>query len=638
MALLANPVNRKQSGSSFGLKMVLSWVLLAGLGQFAVGQTTYTYTGSTFTVADPPFTTADRVTGWFTVAVPLPLFMAETDISHLLIDYSFSDGEHTRTPANSDLCAFEVGVESEGHIFRWLLIIRQSGVAMGDPQQVIDSSQHGDQAGIGPAGANSCDNLNLSASANNSIGGVWSDSLPAGSPTTYTFTGALFTQVEPPYTTAQRLTGWFTIGNPLPQFATTFDISQYLDDFSFTDGIQTRHPGNTEICDFEVATNGAGDITDWRINLRETPFTNGNPQQTLHSSPFSDLVGSGPAGVFACDSIELSPSAESPTSGVWTDPLPPGVITDYTYDGAPFTDVLPPYTTAHRLTGFVRFGNPLPAYLTEKEMGFALENYSFFDGVQTLSARNSVVCSLRVTTDANGNIIKWRFSLRQTPFSQGQPQGFIDGSHFGDQGGNAPADADACGSIDGNAFGNNNVAGVWNDSILQPDPVVYLYLGATYQAAIPPYQIGKRLGGRIALPGLLPPNLPLTDISEHLLGFQFRDEIQTRSGFNSEVCLFEVSTDPMGEIVQWRFSLREPVEVMGLDQDTVFSESLGTLNGDSVGQGLAGAFICDSISLDISADTGSKGSWREFCPAQLAALSSWPEPLDLLDLLDLECQ
>ena len=80
------------------------------------------------------------------------------------------------------------------------------------------------------------------------------------------------------------MTGSITVANPLPPFMPLTDITTALTAMTFTDGIHTRTLANSFLCTFRVATDGAGNITQWQITLRQSPYTTGNPQQSIDST------------------------------------------------------------------------------------------------------------------------------------------------------------------------------------------------------------------------------------------------------------------------------------------------------------------------------------------------------------------
>jgi PEP-CTERM motif len=93
---------------------------------------------------------------------------------------------------------------------------------------------------------------------------------------TYTYTGSDFTSVNGPYTTADSVTGEFTLSAPLADNLTTLtDITPVS--FSFSDGVQTITnlsvtPSYNHV-DFEFETDATGDITFWNVEISPAPGT-----------------------------------------------------------------------------------------------------------------------------------------------------------------------------------------------------------------------------------------------------------------------------------------------------------------------------------------------------------------------------
>jgi hypothetical protein len=86
--------------------------------------TMYTYTGTSFTFAQPPYTTANEVTGFFTVAAPLPSSSPLTVISGLLTGWSFTDGQQTfSSPTLFVGDRFRVGTDASGNISTWDIVV-----------------------------------------------------------------------------------------------------------------------------------------------------------------------------------------------------------------------------------------------------------------------------------------------------------------------------------------------------------------------------------------------------------------------------------------------------------------------------------------------------------------------------------
>jgi hypothetical protein len=102
----------------------------AALSVGAVGTTSattmYSYTGSNFThfsdtAAIPgAYDSSMRVTGFFTVATPIPANTTVNTVGSLL-DYQFSDGRNVLTPANSGLALFLIVTDAGGLVADWTI-------------------------------------------------------------------------------------------------------------------------------------------------------------------------------------------------------------------------------------------------------------------------------------------------------------------------------------------------------------------------------------------------------------------------------------------------------------------------------------------------------------------------------------
>jgi len=105
------------------------------IGIVAVGMTIssakaiviHSYTGNNFTIiqdSTPPvlsYTTSMSVSGSFTVAAPLLSLPAGTDISALVLDYSFNDGRQTFDSSNATTLAFNVSTDGAGDLLEWFI-------------------------------------------------------------------------------------------------------------------------------------------------------------------------------------------------------------------------------------------------------------------------------------------------------------------------------------------------------------------------------------------------------------------------------------------------------------------------------------------------------------------------------------
>jgi hypothetical protein len=603
--------------------------------------TTYTYTGDPYTVATAPYVVGGQVTGSFTVASPLPAFLPLTDISPSLTALSFSDGVETRTLANSFICSFKVATDGVGNITRWEILLRRSPFNPGDPHHSIESSgqpgviQGADQAGTGIAPASPCGAMVLATSGSSSTQGSWTDSFAQPSvPTTYNYTGDPYTFAAAPYAIGGQLTGSITVGNPLPPFLPLTDVTPALTALSFSDGVTTRTLANSFLCTFQVATDGAGNITRWQITLRQSPYSPGNPQHSIDSSGQPgviegvDLVGTGTAGANPCDPLVLSPNAGTATQGTWTDTNPlASQPTTYNYTGDPYTFATAPYASGGQLTGSITVANPLPPFLPLTDIAPALTALSFNDGVATRTLASSFICSFQVATDGAGNITRWQITLRQSPYSPGNPQHSIDSSgqpgviEGTDLVGTGTAGANPCDPIVLSPSAGTASQGTWTDTNPLPSvPTAYNYTGDPFTTATAPYAVGGRVIGSITVANPLPPFLPLTDIRPSLTALSFTDGIATRTLANSFLCSFRVATDGAGNITQWQITLRQSPYTTGNPQHSIDSTGVpGIIEGnDLAGTGPAGVNPCDPIVLSSFGSTASEGTWISAAAAGVA--------------------
>jgi hypothetical protein len=613
----------------------------------AAAQTsTYTYTGDPYVAATAPYVVGGQLTGTFTTFSPLPAFLPFSDIRTSVQSASFNDGIATRTLASSFICAFKVATDGAGNITKWQIFLRQSPYTPGNPQHSIESTgfpgviQGTDLAGTGNAGAGPCDPMVLTSSGSTGSQGSWTDTFNMPStPTSYNYTGDPYTTAAAPYTLGGSLTGTITTANPLPAFLPLTDATPFLASMTFNDGVQVRTLANSIVCNFQVATDGAGNITRWQITVRSFPYTTGNPQQSIDSTGVPgilegiDLVGTGLAGVNPCDPIVLTTSASTATEGTWTDTNPlASTPTTYTYTGGPYTSATPPYALGGQLTGTLVTANPLPPFLPLTDITPAISSISFNDGVATRTLANSFLCSVQVATDGAGNITRWQISLRQSPFTTGNPQHSIDssGTPTVPQGidlvGTGLAGVNPCSPFVLTNSASSTVQGTWTDSNpLTPQPTTYQYTGDPFTTALPPYSIGGSVNGTITTAGPLPPFLPLTDITGALSSMTFSDGIQTRTLGNSVLCSFRVATDGAGNITQWQVLLRQFPFTTGSPQQSIDSSGNAGLpeGNDLAGTGLAGASPCSPMALTFFGSTFTQGTWtaQASSPAGAPALS-----------------
>ena len=150
--------------------------------------------------------------------------------------------------------------------------------------------------------------------------------------------------------------------------------------------------------------------------------------------------------------------------------------------------------------------------------------------------------------------------------------------------------------------------------LLAPSPeaiaqqVTYSYEGPFFTSFVPPYTANDRVIGWFSVPSPLPPSLPMTFIGSSLLDFTFVDGIATRSITNSTVCMFSVSTDERGDIVDWAIGLREePFPGTGEPQHLI---DVYEFFGDLGGVGAADSQPCGGVFMFSSfGQVMEPGNW-----------------------------
>jgi hypothetical protein len=125
------------------LASAASTILLAASTLAAHADTTYTYTGSDFSIFLSPYTGSDSVTGSITLDSPLD----DNFLGSVTPDsFSFSDGHHS-TDSGVDSSSFTLDTDASGDITGWLIVfdlsnggIIQSTATTGDATFQIDGS------------------------------------------------------------------------------------------------------------------------------------------------------------------------------------------------------------------------------------------------------------------------------------------------------------------------------------------------------------------------------------------------------------------------------------------------------------------------------------------------------------------
>lgn len=458
----------------------------------------------------------------------------------------------------------------------------------------------------------------------------------AAQTTTYSYTSAPFTLAVPPYTEGGRITGTITLASPLPAFLPRTDIADSLLALSFTDGVATRTLADSGVCVFEVATDGAGNITHWILTVVQRWSRLGDPQHVIHTTGLResglvwnrDRAGVGPMGYF-CHPESLGPYASAEAYGSWSDTFDmPSRLTTYRYTGAPYTLANAPYAAGGRVTGTFTTANPLPPFLPLTDIAHTIVSLSFTDGIETRTLGDSGLCWLEVSTDGTGNITRWRMQIVEArkvlapkhSIEISGPRGFYDVVP-GDEG------SDVVGRTEptfGDCFRSlmttdaaTSTEGRWrDDNPLATQPTTYTYTGPPFTTAIPPYAVGGRLTGTITTASPLPPYMPLTDVAKMITGLSFDDGLRVRTLANSDVCVLRVATDGVGNIIEWWVRLSEAPFVPDRPQHAIESEGMPSGFGtDRTGDGLSEKErVCSYGVATEHASTESHGSWTDTNP------------------------
>lgn len=124
---------------------------------------------------------------------------------------------------------------------------------------------------------------------------------------TYSYTGPVYENVLPPYTTASRVSGNFRVTGVLAPNLVNADISAQLQTYSFTDGQATRTQATSTICQFTVSTNSAGQIIANDIWLRELAPGASSHSLELRAPDSTDLSGFVTPALTGCGAAALNP-------------------------------------------------------------------------------------------------------------------------------------------------------------------------------------------------------------------------------------------------------------------------------------------------------------------------------------------
>jgi hypothetical protein len=141
---------------------------------------------------------------------------------------------------------------------------------------------------------------------------------PLSAQNNYLYEGAVYEKADAPYATSDRVVGEFTLTQTLPPNAPLTDVRPLMADFLFFDSQAVRRPADSELCEFRVATDAAGDIVQYEIWLRQSDTAVDENQHSLEVRSTIDLVGYDLGlGRTDCGATALSPRALVFGGGVW---------------------------------------------------------------------------------------------------------------------------------------------------------------------------------------------------------------------------------------------------------------------------------------------------------------------------------
>lgn len=283
-------------------------------------QTTYSYTGQPFVAADPPYSTADRVVGSFETAEPLDPWLIDADISDRVTDFSYSDGQQTRTSTDSAVCAFRVTTDATGAIVDWQVDLRQAGLPPPPlPLPFIQSSRGFDEAGIGFTGDAPCGDLIPSETGRvERGGGQWNGGGDVtATPVLYAYDGAPYTVLN---TTrlgdGDSLDLTFRLAGPLPPLLDDVEIGSLVELVELDDGTGPFFdPSLLQICRLQVSTDRQGVPVLWEgfVDLAVLPPI-GPPYVSWRFSDQGDRVV---RGFGQCSESISSIEASNQVPGRW---------------------------------------------------------------------------------------------------------------------------------------------------------------------------------------------------------------------------------------------------------------------------------------------------------------------------------
>lgn len=116
---------------------------------------TYTYTGNDFVAVVGSYTTSDFVSGYFTLAAPLPDNLAFSNNNVSPTAYSFSDGVQTFSSVSPPTnVTFDIATDASGNIIQWDINLGTGPPMDNSVSTDSTSSDVGEQISAGNFGEN----------------------------------------------------------------------------------------------------------------------------------------------------------------------------------------------------------------------------------------------------------------------------------------------------------------------------------------------------------------------------------------------------------------------------------------------------------------------------------------------------
>lgn len=248
--------------------LVLLTVPLLLVTTAAQAQLGFAVETSPYFLPQPPYAEGQRITGQFVLDGPLPNWQVDLDLRDRLVSFEFDDGVETRTPADSEVCAFVATVDARGRLIDWNLDVRQRPVPQpGQPQHALRLTPRFSQAGFRTSGDTVCSegNFDLVALGLNTI--LTPDVTPPPvASATYRYASAPFLAAQSPYSVGDSFVASLGFAGPLPPLRSDFDLAPFVEQAIVQDPVNGTL-GSLTVCDFRASTDESGAIVDWSMVL-----------------------------------------------------------------------------------------------------------------------------------------------------------------------------------------------------------------------------------------------------------------------------------------------------------------------------------------------------------------------------------